>query len=246
MHFTKFRLPFVFSVLLLGMLPGKSFSLIPISATLSPKGYGVATSFRVENESSNRVAFQITMITRDMDEHGEETSQSASNFFTVFPPQGVVAAGQRQNIRLVWKGPQDLTNELSFRIVAEELPVNFEPETRESHIKLLVRYMGTVYIRPGNVKPKLQTIGLVKAAGNSAATNLYELMLANTGGAHQGLKNCVLAVTGANGRSTVMKAGQLDQVEGQNILAHHRRRFLVTLPADLREPEYHAELQVDE
>ena len=242
----KFNLPFAFFILLLTSLTGRAFTLIPISATLAPKGYGAATSFRVENESSNRIAFQITMITRDMDEQGGESHQSASNLFTVFPPQGVIASGQRQNIRVVWKGPTDPTNELAYRIVAEELPVNFEAETKDSHIKLLVRYMGTVYVRPKNARPRLQTIGLVKAADNSASTNLYELTLANAGGAHQGLMNCVLAVTNSTGQGTVIKAARLDTVEGQNILALHRRRFLVTLPTDLREPEYHAELKVDE
>jgi|SRR5450756_533564 len=242
----KFNLPSVLVILLLASLPARAFTLIPISATLAPNGYGVATSFRVENESSNRIAFQITMITRDMDEHGEESRQAASNLFTVFPPQGVIAAGQRQNVRVVWKGPADPTNELAYRIVAEELPVNFEPEIKDSHIKLLVRYMGTVYVRPKNARPKLATIELVKAANNSASTNLYELTLANLGGAHRALMNCVLSVTDAKGEITVIKAGQLDTVEGQNILALHRRRFLVTLPASLREQEYHAELKVDE
>ena len=246
MHLKKFTLPFGLSLVLLASLPGQAFTLIPISATLAPKGYGVATSFRVENESSNRIAYQITMITRDMDEYGKESHQSASNLFTVFPPQGVIASGQRQNVRVVWKGPPDPTNELAYRIVAEELPVNFEPETKESHIKLLVRYLGTVYVRPNNVKPKLQTLDLVKAASNSASTNLYELTLANAGGAHQGLMNGVLTVTDASGQSTVIKADQLDTVEGQNLLAYHRRRFLIRLPANLREQEYHARLKVDE
>lgn len=241
-----FNRPIALLVLLLGILPGRSFTLIPISATLAPKGYGVATSFRVENESSNRIAFQISMTTRDMDENGVETNLPAGNLFTVFPPQGVVAPGQRQNVRVIWKGPQEITNELAFRIVAEELPVNFQPEIKESHIKLLVRYLGTVYIRPKGVKPRLQTVSLVKATGNSATNNVYELTLNNTGGAHQGLRSCMLTVTGAKDQSTILKADQLGKVEGQNILAHHWRRFLVTLPPSLTGQEYRAELQVDD
>lgn len=246
MQSEKFSLRVTLFTFLLGIFSSQAFTLIPISATLTPGGYGAATSFHVENETSNRVAFQITMITREMNEQGDETYQSASNLFTVFPPQGVVPPGKLQNIRVVWKGPRELTNELAFRIVAEELPVNFEPETRESHIKLLVRYLGTVYIRPKSAKSDLKVIGLVKSAGNSADTNLYEITLANNGTAHQGLKNCVLTVTGSKGESIIMKADQLDKLEGQNILAHHRRRFLVTLPASWRDPEYQAALQVDE
>jgi fimbrial chaperone protein len=237
---------FAFLVLLLGAVTAYAFTLTPISATLTPKGYGMATTFRVENELSNRVAFQVTMITRDMDELGNETHESATNVFTVFPPQGIVAPGQRQNIRLVWKGPSSLTNELAYRIVAEELPVAFDPEPKESHIKLMVRYMGTVYIRPSGARPKLQTVSLVKAAGNSAATNSYELTLRNAGTAHQGLRNCALTLTDTAGRSTVLRTNQLGNVEGQNVLALRTRRFLVTLPDDFKQPDYQAKLQVDE
>jgi fimbrial chaperone protein len=246
MQSEKFSLRVALFTFLLGIHSSQAFTLIPISATLTPAGYGAATSFRVENETSNRVAFQISMITREMDEQGEETCQSASNLFTVFPPQGVVPPGKLQNIRVVWNGPREATNELAFRIVAEELPVNFEPETKESHIKLLVRYLGTVYVRPKSAKPNLKVIGLVKAAGNSASTNLYELTLANTGDAHQGLKDCALSITDSKGKSIIMKTDQLDRLEGQNILAHHRRRFFVALPDNWREQEYQAALQVDD
>ncbi len=246
MRFTKFNRLLALLAVLSSSLLGQAFTLIPISATLAPKGYGVGTTFRVENESSNRIAFQISMVTRDMNEQGEETQKPAGDLFTVFPPQGVVGPGQRQNIRVAWKGPQNPTNELAFRIVAEQLPVNFEPQTKESQIKLLVRYLGTVYIRPKNAKPKLETVALTKSPDNSATNNLYELTLNNAGNAHQGLENCVLTVTDANGQKTVLKSSQLDKIEGQNILANHRRRFPVTLPADLSAEDYHAEIQVDE
>jgi fimbrial chaperone protein len=243
---TTLTLVLAIFIVQLGAFRSLAFTLIPISATLAPKGYGATTSFRVENETSNRVAFQITMVTREMDEQGEETHASATNLFTVFPPQGVIGAGQRQNVRLVWKGTPEPTNELAYRIVAEELPVNFDPETKESHIKLLVRYLGTVYIRPKNATPKLETVELIQATNNTTTTNRYELTLANDGAAHQGLKNCSLTVSDSHGQSTVLKADQLDQIEGQNILAHHRRRFAVLLPDNWREPKYHAELKVDE
>ena len=246
MQLTKFNLPFALSILLLANLPGRAFTLIPISATLAPKGYGVATSFRVENESSNRIAFQVSIVTRDMDEHGQETYLPATNLFTVFPPQGIIAPGQNQNLRLVWKGPANLTNELAFRIIAEELPVAFAQESKESQIKLLVRYMGTVYVRPAKAKPLLQTVSLVKAADNSSTTNLYELTLLNSGNAHQGLKNPTLKITAAPGQETSLTNSQLNTVEGQNVLAHHTRRFSVALPADLTAPVYPALLMVDE
>jgi fimbrial chaperone protein len=235
--------------LLLGALSFscQAFTLSPISATLEPKGYGASTGFRLENESSNRVAFQITMVTREPDETGDETQLPATNLFTVFPPQGIIAPGQKQNIRLVWKGPSNPTNELSYRIVAEELPVDFQPakaEKAQSHIQMLVRYKGTVYVRPKNAKPQLRVMSLAKTGGVSG--NSYELVITNAGNAHQGLRNPVLSLTDTQGHKTDLSADQLPTVAGENILARHTRRFLVTLPPNLKEQDYHAQIHVED
>ena len=226
-------------------LHSHGFTLNPISATVEPRGYGVSASFRVENESSNRVAFQISMVTREMDEYGKETTLAASNLFTVFPPQGIIAPGQKQNVRVVWKGSANPSNELAYRIVAEELPVEFEQEKSQSHIKVLVRYLGTVYVRPKNCKPQLQVTRLTRGAGENS-TNAYEFAISNIGTAHQGLKNTVLSLTDSQGVKTEVRGDQLDGVEGQNILANHTRRFRVALPPAFKEPDYQSDIRVDE
>lgn len=233
--------------LLLGVLSCQAFTLSPISATLEPKGYGTSTGFRLDNESSNRVAFQVSMVTREPDEEGNETQLPATNLFTVFPPLGIIAPGQKQNIRLVWKGPSNPTNELSYRIVAEELPVDFQPgrtEKAQSHIQVLIRYKGTIYVRPKNAKSQLRVISLTKV-GSPGGTS-YQLVITNEGNAHQGLGNTVLSLTDAQGQKTDIPAGQLPTVAGENILARHTRRFLVTLPSNLKEQDYHAQIHLEE
>ena len=221
------------------------FTLNPISATVEPKGYGVSASFRVENETSNRVAFQVSMVTREMDESGKESTLSASNLFTVFPPQGIIPPGQKQNVRVVWKGSPSPSNELAYRIVAEELPVELEQEKSQSHIKVLVRYQGTVYVRPKNCKPLIQITRLTRSVGENS-TNAYEFAVSNAGTAHQGLTGTVLSLTDGQGLKTEIRGEQLKGVEGQNILAHHLRRFRLELPPAFKEPEYRAEIRVDE
>jgi len=235
----------LFLAVSLAALPGRGFTLNPISATVEPKGYGVSASFRVENETSNRVAFQVSMVTREMDEYGKETTLSASNLFTVFPPQGIIPPGQKQNVRVVWKGSPSPTNELAYRIVAEELPVDLEQEKSQSHIKVLVRYLGTVYVRPKNSKPQIQITRLTRAAGENT-TNAYEFAINNVGAAHQGLTGTVLSLTDGQGLKTELRGDQLKGVEGQNILARHSRRFRVELPPAFKEPEYQADIRVDE
>ena len=221
------------------------FTLVPISATVDPKGYGVTASFRVENETSNRVAFQISMVTRDMNELGKETMLPATNLFTVFPPQGIIPAGQKQNVRVVWKGTPSPTNELAYRIVAEELPVDLEGEKDSSHIKVLLRYLGTVYVRPKNCKSRLNVSAVTRASFQNS-TNAYEFAITNHGTAHQGLINPILTLTDSQGNKTELRGEQLPGVEGQNVLALHTRRFRVGLPPDLKEQQYQAEIRVDE
>jgi fimbrial chaperone protein len=225
----------------LTMVSSHAFTLTPMSTTLDSKGNGSARSFRVENESSNRVAFQITLLTRDMDEDGKETNQPATDLFTVFPPQGIIAPGQSQTVRLVWKGQANFTNELAYRLLAEELPVNFTPETNKAQIKVLLRYMAAVYVRPKNAKPKLQV-----ASFTQTETNAFVMTVTNAGNAHQPLIDPVLTLTDARGQTQKIPSGQVLSIAGQNILAKHTRRFVLTLPPDFKQSNYQAQLTADE
>jgi fimbrial chaperone protein len=220
---------------------GRAFTLTPMSTTLTPKGAGAATSFRVENETSNRVAFEISVLTRDMADDGQETNRPAAEFFTVFPPQGTVPSGKSQTIRLVWKGPANPTNELAFRLVVEELPVNFTPETNRAQIKVLVRYMAAVYVRPRNAKPDLRVASFTRTE-----TNTYVMAVTNAGNAHQPLKDPTLTLTDAQGRSQTVPTDPLAPITGQNVLAGRTRRFVLTLPPTFQEPSYQAHLTANE
>jgi len=220
---------------------GLAFSLVPMSATFTPKGNGSAKSFRVENESSNRVAFQISMQTRDMNEAGEENLKPAGELFTVFPPQGVIAPGQSQTVRVVWKGPGDPTNEIAFRLIAEELPVDFQLEKDKAQIRVLVRYMAALYVRPSNARADLRITSFERTE-----TNTFLMTVTNGGNAHQALVEPELTLIDSQGRARTLAAEQIQSIAGQNILAHHTRRFVVTLPAEFSERAYQAQVKINE
>jgi fimbrial chaperone protein len=228
--------------LLLLALASVAFSLKPMSVTLDPKGYGTSKTLRVENESSNRVAFEISIVSRDMDVDGQEVLGPATNLFTVFPPQGVILPGQNQSVRLVWKGPAEIPHELCYRIVAEELPVDFIPESGKAQIKILFRYQGTLYVRPRNAKADLRVTSFARSATN----NLWQLTVTNAGNAHVNLLNPTLILSGPDGEAVTQATNRMDSIEGENVLPRHSRNFLVPLPAGLTEPAYRARLHVDE
>ncbi len=217
------------------------FTITPMSATFQPSGKGAAQVFRVENESSNRVAFQVTVLTRDLDENGKETNRPAADLFAVFPPQGGIAPGQSQSVRLVWRGPANLDREMAFRLVAEELPVNFNSEAGKVQIKVVLRYLAAIYVAPRNARPRLQAGSVTRTE-----TNTYLLTVINEGKAHQNLMKPRLALTDAQGRRRDIPSEVLRTVETENVLAGCTRRFVLTLPAEFTESSYKAELTADE
>ncbi len=218
-----------------------AFTLTPMTVTLQPSGRGAAQVFRVQNESSNRVAFQMKVLTRDLDENGNETNRPATDSFTVFPPQGAIAPGQSQSVRLVWRGAANLDRERAFRLVAEELPVNFTPEAGKAQIQVVLRYMAAVYVAPRNARPNIQVASFTRQANNT-----YQLVVTNAGMAHQNLMKPRLSLKDAQGQRREVPAEALRLVETENVLAGRSRRFALTLPAEFTEPAYQAELTANE
>lgn len=218
-----------------------AFTLVPMSVTFAPKGKGVAQTFRVANESSNRVAFEIRVLTWDLDADGKETNSPAAGLFTVFPPQGAIAPGKSQMVRVVWRGPSNPEGERAFRLVAEELPVNFTPETNKVQIKLQLRYVAAVYVRPPKARPTLEATAFTRSGPHT-----WLLTVVNSGQAHQNLVDPTLTLTDAAGRSREVPAEVLRPLAGANVLAGHTRRFVLTLPADFSEPSYRARLTAHE
>lgn len=215
-----------------------AFTLRPMSATLEPKGFGASKTFQLENESSNQVAFQVGIVTREMDVNGKENAEPVTNLFTLFPPQGVIDPGQSQSVRLVWKGPSALADEQCFRIVAEELPVSFAPSVPgRAQIRILLRYRGTVYVRPRKAKAELKVESLTKTS-----TNLWQLVVTNAGSAHCNLSNPSLTLIDAAGQKTEVTTNFLAAINGENILPRHTRNFLIPMPPQIKEQAYQVRL----
>jgi fimbrial chaperone protein len=221
---------------------GQAFTLKPMSVTMDTRGYGASKTFRLENESSNQVAFQVTIVSREMDADGKETLLPVTNLFTLFPPQGVIAPGQDQSVRLVWRGPAKLADEQCFRIVAEELPVAFAPpEQGRAQIRILLRYQGTVYVCPRTAKADLQVTSLTKTS-----TNLWRLTITNLGNAHHNLRSPSLTLIDPGGQKTEVSTNFLSSISGENILPHHTRNFLIALPPQCKEQVYQVRLKENE
>ncbi|MCX8107866.1 MAG: fimbria/pilus periplasmic chaperone [Verrucomicrobiae bacterium] len=201
--------------------------------SLDAHGKGAATNFRIENASSTRIAFQVSVLTCDLDEDGRETNRPANELFNLFPRQGILEPGAKQTIRVVWRGPSNPEREQAYRLVAEQLTVDFAREQKRVHIQILLRYMAAVYVRPKNAKPILEVIDCSRTP-----TNTYVLSVTNKGNGRYQFRNPRLQLTDSFGKTYKVPAEILDTLQGSSVFPHRRRRFILNLPGEFTEQSY--------
>jgi fimbrial chaperone protein len=215
-------------------------------STLAASGPEATQTFLVENNNGEKIALQIEVFHRDADSEGKETRKETDEF-AVFPQQMVLEPGEKRNVRLTWTGSKQLKEELPYRLVVSQLPVDLKkPEQRRAgtNITFLLQYVASVYVSPGSAAPKLQVQSLKRISDSKA-----ELVLKNSGSAHRVLKGMHLylgAESGSSSRArTELSAFKLKEIEAENVLPGHTRRFEIGMtsgsnwsaPVDARKVE---------
>lgn len=213
--------------------PLGAFSFSPIAQDFAPAGPGSVQSFRLENEGAEPVAVRISMLTRQADETGKETNAPADSLFVVYPSRAVLAPNSAQAVRVQWKGPAELDAEQCFRILVEQLPVDFGgQEKQKGSIRVLFRYLGAVYIVPKAARPDV-VLQSSETVLDAAGKRGLALVLANRGTAHVilgELSVTVAAGDGADSQRVVFGPQELAGLAGENLLPRSSRRHILALP----------------
>lgn len=236
-------LPLLFASVQLFAVAGPAaagFKLIPIQAEFRPTGNDAVQSFRVENPDAEPVAIEITISKRAMDENGVDQLTPDEESFVVVPQQIVLQPAQVQAIRVQYVGKADLTGEAAYRMVAEQIPLDSKAQESGGKLRLLVRYMASLYVAPAGARSELAVESVERAAAADGSPRLA-VVVANRGNAHQITSEPVLAVKAGSGAAVETKPAEL---AGQNFLAGGRRRFLVAVPAGLGEGPLAAEVRL--
>lgn len=221
--------------------PASSFQLTPISQTFAPRGSQSTRSYKVINSNQKAIAVEISVMKREVDEAGQETLSPAEEDFVVYPTQILLNPLETQTVRVSWIGDLDPPSELSYRLVAEQLPVPLGDNSAQAQLSekatasldFMVRYVGSLYIQPPNAKPDV----VLKSAAlerDATGTKWLAIHLKNQGTARQVLKNPQLTVT-AGGKSVLLQNEQLGAVHSQTLLAGGERRFRIPWPTELPE-----------
>jgi fimbrial chaperone protein len=216
-----------------------SFQLSPMEMRFSPIGGGASRSFLLRSAGTQPVAIQISIVTRNVSIDGIEELPPAEDDFIVFPPQIILMPNQTQTVRVVWVGDDSPSKELPYRIVAEQVPIDaLEPkideptDTRIVDIKVLFKYVGTIYVTPPNASPKVVIEGAEPFTSEDGSQKLV-LNFENQGTAHKLLTGLVVNLTSAGQTITLSGDEQLKGVIGENILAGNKRRFVLPWPKEL-------------
>ena len=224
-----------------------AFKMAPIKVDFYPAGQGATQIFKLENDSDAPIAVQVSMLTRAMDIDGKEKYKNADEDFIVYPPQAVIGPHKTQTVRVKWAGDLNPAQEQSYRIVAEQLPVNLQKTAKRGvSVNLLVRYLGAIYIVPRDAEPHIVVEEITRTKRNDGTDGMI-VTVHNKGNTHAILGDLSLRLTCAgysedSSTTIVLPPEQLVGMNGENILAGHKRRFVLPWPSQLDSMPMQAEL----
>lgn len=212
------------------ILPASAFTLEPMSTSLAPSGAGAIGTFRLKNDNVERIAIRIAVLERSMTPEGKDQTQAADKLFTIYPSRLVLEPSSSATFKIQWKGATSPDRELCFRLVAEQVPVDFGT-TRASGIRIMFRYVASLYVTPVSSTWKLlaeSALGAIDGDGNRGF--LVEVL--NSGGRH------VIAVdssfelreAGSDADPILLSGEAIGSADGANYLPGLPRRFFLPHP----------------
>lgn len=225
-------------IFLLGRIAHAGFDFAPIIANLAPSGQGATASFTVTNLDATKLPVQISIVAREPDIDGKEVykeSEAVSRLFRIFPEQVVLDPKGSRTVRVSYIGSPQVKSELSFRIIAEELPIDLDDPNRVytkaiAKISMSTRYIGSLYVTPPGAKPDI----VIDAKKSETASEGLIFNITNKGTAHQVYrKPTVRVISQASGSELVLADEYIKPLLSQNILAGRSRRYSLPWPKGL-------------
>jgi len=203
-----------------------AFTMEPMTALLAPTGAGSVATFRIRNDGAERVAVRIKVLSRGLSASGEETNSPADELFSVYPARVVVEPGSQAAVKAQWRGPAALGSERSFRLVAEEVPLDSRTSgERASGIKVAFRYVASLYVGEARFAPAL--VATVEGAKGPLGDTGLIVEIRNEGTRHVIALDARVEVDGLQSSLTAQELGALS---GANYLPGTGRRTFVPRP----------------
>ena len=202
-----------------------AFTFSPMSTTIAPSGAQSVMTYKVTNDSQQQIAVAIKVMTRDINQLGVEINEPSDSTFLIFPSRIVLAPGSTQNVKIQYRGQVNLQAEAAYRVIAEQLPIDFSKAT-SSGVNIMLKYIAALYVTPAKVTPDIKIFSIIGIKKNDVVG--LEITLKNDGTRHSLLSHSLIRITQSSGFIPVEFSGDaLASIDGQNILARSTRIFFV-------------------
>jgi fimbrial chaperone protein len=218
--------------------PAYAFKLTPIEAEFGPARLAVQT-FKLENGGTSPAAIELTVHRRDMAIDGSDVLTSASEDFNIFPDQIVLQPGETQSVRVQWTGSEQPAAEMAYRLMAEQLPIDLGESAERSGLRLMVKYLAALYVRPADPAARITAELSVEEADDA---RFALVRLKNDGNAHAIVQAPMLIVR-AGDNVVDFTAEQREAVHGKNVLAGAARELRIPWSEQLDSGPLSIELQ---
>jgi len=197
-----------------------AYQFSPLEQVFQPTGAESTKTYTIVNDSNDSIAISITALIRDQDAQGEEINSPADAYFSIVPNKLVVPPQSSWVVRVQYRGPKTVTNELSFRLKAEQIPYSQgRSATDQGMFNFLYIYTTSLYVQPSRIVENV-AVRSVAPATSAEGEPVMAVTLVNMGNVHQLLVSGILEVKDSKGNSVILQgADALATVDGMNILA---------------------------
>jgi fimbrial chaperone protein len=218
------------ALLCLPMLPALAGSLqvTPISLEFAPEEQ--AQGLWLSNSGTQPIRAQVRV--QQWTQADGTEALAATDALVASPPILEIAAGQRQLVRIVRREISPMAQEVSYRLLVDELPVEEAPDA--SGLQFLLRYSVPVFALPTGATPTLAQSGTRPPTDLSALSGSWQAQgesaqLTLRNGGRQRIRISQLTHVAPDGQRTPVVPGLLGYV-----LAGQQMQWTVSLPVPAR------------
>ena len=201
-----------------------AFTFQPMIALFDATGPGSIQTFTVSNDGDASLAVRFMVLFRTVGPEGKEINEDAGNLFTIYPARVVVEPRSSSAVKLQWNGPANVASERAFRLVAENVPLDASAPSA-SGIKVLFRYIASIYVGKGSFAPDL--VWTVKGVKNVAGVKGFNVEVLNRGKKHVVAVSTFLSITAVKGSVIKLGAKELGPLSGANYLPSQPLRIFI-------------------
>ena len=212
-----------------------NFEFSPITMALSTTGKGSHTIAQVVNRETTAVPIVIRVTERKLLENGDE-ERPDTNDIAVFPSQFLLEPKESKSIKITWQGEEKVPAEKAYRIIVEEVPVEFSAKSANAGaVKILINYVGSIYVNSDKTDGDL----VLEKVDGKEDPKFMTLSFNNKGTAHTIIKapSIELVAKGSGGlpdKKLLLDSKTLNLAEGKNVLALSRLKVKIPKPNDLQ------------